>query len=454
MSDKKNKDLNSKIEILKDEGLDFHAKVSLAASFIDSKVQTELENISGKVKMPGFRAGKVPKSIVEKKYGASARQDVLQHEINHTIDKIVKDNKLNIATDPKLDDFKAESGKDVEFVVKFERAPKVDLPDFKKISIDKPLLKVGDKDIEERLEKIADAAKEYTKESKAKAAKGDQVTLDAIGYVDGVAFEGGNLKAHKLVLGSKTFIDTFEDQLVGTKKGDEVSVNVTFPENYHAANLAGKPSEFKVKVFAVHKPEAVEINDEFAKKFKFDSVDKLKEQIADSVKFEFADSIKTIMKMSLFDQLEKVLDFEVPASLVEREYNILKSQGEELKASDETLKTKFEKDLDKYYRKLALRRVRIGLMLAEYVKEKNLRIEQNDIRQAIIDQARSFPGQESAVFDYYQKNQQALEALKGPILEEKGVKYIFENEVKIKEKEYSKKDLEKFLDKENNRDLI
>ncbi len=450
----KNKDLDAKVEILKDEGLNFQVKVTLPAGLIDSKVQNEIASLSGKIKMPGFRAGKVPKAIVEKKYSASARQDVLQHEINHIIDKIVKDNNLNIATDPKLDDFKAENGKDAEFTVKFERSPKVELPDFKKISVEKAVLKVDSKDIDEKLEQIASASKEFTKESKAKAAMGDQITLDAIGYVDGVAFDGGNLKSHKLVLGSKSFIDTFEDQLVGTKKGDEISVNVTFPKEYHAAELAGKPSEFKVKVLAVHKPEAVEINDEFAKKFKFESVEKLKEQIADSIRFEFADSINTIMKMSLFDQLEKMLDFEVPASLTEREYNILKSQGEELKASDETLKDKSEKDLDSYYQKLAMRRVRIGLMLAEYVKAKELRIEQNDIREAIMAQARSFPGQEMAIFDYYQKNQNALEALKGPILEEKGVKHIFDNEVKLKEKEYSKKDLEKFLEKENNRDLV
>lgn len=454
MLEKKSKDLDTTVAIIKDEGLDFQAKVTIAASFIDAKVQAELKNVSTKVKMPGFRPGKIPKATIERKYSASVRQDVLEREINHIIDKIVKDNKLNIATNPKLEDSKYEVGQDVEFTVKFERSPKVELPDFKKISIEKAVLKVDSKDINEKLEKIADASKEFTKESKAKAAMGDQITLDAIGYVDGVAFDGGNLKSHKLVLGSKSFIDTFEDQLVGAKKDDEITVNVTFPKEYHAADLAGKPSEFKVKVLAVHKPTAVEINDEFAKKFKFENVEKLKEQIADSIRFEFADSINTIMKMSLFDQLEKMLDFEVPESLTEREYDILKSQGEELEASDETLKSKSEDDLDSYYRKLAMRRVRIGLMLAEYVKEKNIRIEQNDIREAIMAQARSFPGQEMAIFDYYQKNQNALEALKGPILEEKGVKHIFDNEVKLKEKEYSKKDLEKFLEKENNRDLV
>jgi trigger factor len=454
MAEKKIYDLDIRTTILKDEGLEFHAKVEIPINIINDKIQKELLNLSSKVKMDGFRAGKVPKNIVQKKYGASVRGDILQHEVSHAIDKIVKDNKLNIATDPKIEEFKAEDGKDVEFKLKFERLPKIEMPDFKKVSVEKPILKIDDKDVSEKLNKLAEFSKDFSKESKSKASKGDQVTIDAIGYVDGEAFEGGKLNSHKLVLGSKSFIDTFEDQLIGTKKGDEVTVKVKFPEKYHAENLAGKPSEFKVKVLTVHKPDETEINDEFAKKFKHESVDKLKEQISSNLKAEFADPINTIMKMSLFDQLEKVLDFEVPTSLVDREYEILKSQAQQLKESDDTLKGKSEEDLDKYYKKLSLRRVRIGLMLAEYVQLKKLTIEQNDIKDAVMAQARNFPGQEMEIIEYYQKNQSALEALKGPILEEKGVKYLFENEIKIKEKEYSRKELEKFLEKENNRDLI
>jgi len=454
MTDKKNKGPETKITELKNEGLDFQVKVKIPSSIIETKVQDELLKLVSRVTMPGFRPGKVPVSTVEKKHGASVRQDVLAHETNHITQRIIKENKLNIATDPKIEDLKNETGKDVEFTLKFERLPKIDIPDFKKISIDKPVLKVAEKDIDEKIEKLAEFSKDYSKESKSKAAKGDQVTIDAVGYVDDVAFEGGKLTGHKLVLGSKSFIDTFEDQLVGTKKDEEVTVNVTFPENYHAADLAGKPAKFEVKILAVHKPEEVEINDEFAKKFKFESVEKLREQVANNIRAEFAEPIGTIMKMSLFDQLEKMLDFEVPASLIQREYQILKSQGEQLKESDPSLKDKADKDLDKYYQKLALRRVRIGLMLAEYVQAHELRIEQNDIKAAVMSQARNFPGQEMAIIEYYQKNQNALEALKGPILEEKGVKHIFENAIKIKEKEYSRKDLEKFLEKENNRDLI
>lgn len=454
MSENKIKSADCKVKILKDEGLNFEVKIQIPADIIDSKINSELSNVSTKVKMDGFRAGKVPKSVVEKKYGTSVRQDILQQEINLMINNVVKDNNLVIAADPKIDDFKAEKGRDIEFNVKFERMPKVDMPDFKKISIEKAILQVSEKDLEERLAKLAESSKEFLIESTTKATKGDQVTLDAVGYVDGVAFDGGKLQGHKLVLGSKSFIDTFEDQLIGVKKGDEVTVKVTFPENYHATDLAGKPSEFIVKVIAVHKPHKTEINDEFAKKFNIESVEKLKEQVSEAIKIEYSEPVNTIMKMNLFDQLEKILTFEVPSSLIDREYQILKSQGEELKKSDESLKGKNDEELDTYYHKLALRRVRIGLMLAEYVQVKGIIIDQDDIRQAIAAQTRSFPGQEMAIVEYYQKNPKALEALKGPILEEKGVQYIFNNEINIKEKHYSRNELENYLDQENNRDLV
>ena len=310
---------------------------------------------------------------------------------------------------------------------------------------EKPVLDVSKKDIDEQLDRILSFSKSYDKETKSKAKSGDQVTIDAIGYVNGEAFDGGKLNSHKLVLGSKSFIPGFEDQLIGSKAGDDVSVKVDFPKDYHSKDLAGKPSEFKVKVLAVHQESTQKIDDEFAKKFKCENVEQLREQISKNISSNYDESILTFMKMELFDKLEELLKFEIPASLLEREKEILKGQSSKL-GEDAEIKNMSDKEKVKYFDDLAARRVRIGLMLAEYVKQKGLSITEEDLRHALIEQAKNYPGQEQMVIEFYQKNKNALENLKGPILESKGVKAIFANEVVIKEKRYTADKLEKFLE--------
>lgn len=434
------------ISELKNDKTEFHAKVTIPVNSITGEIDQELKGIDKTAKMHGFRVGKVPTHILKKKYASSIRADIVRKKINSTIDELIKKNNLNIAMDPAIEDLENEDDKDLAFTLKFELLPEIKLPEFKKISIEKPVMKVSEKDVNEQINRIAEFSKTYEKESKGKAASGDQLTIDAVGYVDGKAFEGGKLEGHKLVLGSNTFIPGFEDQLIGSKAGDDVKVKVTFPEKYHAENLAGKPSEFKVQVKAVHKVITPKIDDEFAKKFKCDTLEKLKEQIKENLSTSYQEPIHILIKMNLFDKLENMLKFEVPKSLIEREISILEKQSDQF--SDLDLNKKSDKEKAEYFEKLAARRVRIGLVLAEYVKQKNLKITEDDIRQAIIAQARNYPGQEKQVIEFYQKDPQALEALKGPILEEKGVKEIFDNEIIINEKSYSKDKLEELLEKE------
>lgn len=431
---------------LKNDKTEFHAKVTIPVNSITGEIDQELKGIAKTAKMDGFRVGKVPTHILKKKYASSIRADIVRKKINSTIDELIKKNNLNIAMDPAIEDLENEDDKDLAFTLKFELLPEIKLPEFKKIAIEKPVMKVSEKDINEQINRIAEFSKTYEKESKGKAVSGDQLTIDAVGYIDGKAFEGGKLEGHKLVLGSNTFIPGFEDQLIGSKVGDDVKVKVTFPEEYHAENLAGKPSEFKVQVKAVHKAITPKIDDEFAKKFKCDTLEKLKEQIKENLSTSYQEPIHILMKMNLFDQLENMLKFEVPKSLIEREISILEKQSDQFAELD--LNKKSDKEKAKYFEKLAARRVRIGLVLAEYVKQKNIKITEDDVRQAIIAQARNYPGQEKQVIEFYQKDRQALEALKGPILEEKGVKEIFDNEIIINEKSYSKDKLEELLEKE------
>lgn len=431
---------------LKNDKTEFHAKVTIPVNSITGEIDQELKGIAKTAKMDGFRVGKVPTHILKKKYTSSIRADIVRKKINSTIDELIKKNNLNVAMDPAIEDLENEDDKDLAFTLKFELLPEIKLPEFKKIAIEKPVMEVSEKDINEQINRIAEFSKTYEKESKGKAVSSDQLTIDAVGYVDGKAFEGGKLEGHKLVLGRNTFIPGFEDQLIGSKVGDDVKVKVTFPEEYHAKNLAGKPSEFKVQVKAVHKAITPKIDDEFAKKFKCDTLEKLKEQIKENLSASYQEPIHTLIKMNLFDQLENMLKFEVPKSLIEREISILEKETDRFAELD--LNKKSDKEKAKYFEKLAARRVHIGLVLAEYVKQKNLKITEDDVRQAIIAQAKNYPGQEKQVIEFYQKDRQALEALKGPILEEKGVKEIFDNEIIINEKSYSKDKLEELLGKE------
>ncbi len=435
------------ISELKKDKTEFHVKVTISVHDISKQIDTELANVAKTAKMDGFRVGKVPLAVLRKKYVPTIRNGIARDKIDAAIKQVVKDNKLNIAFDPVIEDFKNEDKQDIEFVLKFELLPVITLPDFKKISIEKPVLDVSKKDIDEQLDRIVSFSKSYDKETKSKAKSGDQVTIDAIGYVDGESFEGGKLNAHTLVLGSKSFIPGFEDQLIGSKAGDDVSVKVDFPKDYHSKDLAGKPSEFKVKVLAVHQESTQKIDDEFAKKFKCENVEQLREQISKNISSNYDESILVLMKMKLFDKLEELLKFEIPASLLEREKEILKGQSSQL-GDDAEIKNMSDKEKVKYFDDLAARRVRIGLMLAEYVKQKALSITEEDIRNAIIAQTKVYPGQEQMVIEFYQKNKNALENLKGPILETKGVLAIFANEVVIKEKSYTTDKLEKLLESE------
>jgi trigger factor len=435
---------------LKHDTTDFHVKVTVPAKEISAETEKELGKLAKTAKLDGFRVGKVPASVLQKKYGHALRSDAVKNKIMQAMKDVVKDKNLRILTDPEVDDLKNEEGKSLEFTLKYQLLPEIPMPDFKKISIEKPVLEIKDKQIDEQMEKLVGLAKEYNKESKTKAKKGDQVTIDAVGSVGGKEFAGGKLTSHKLVLGSGAFIPGFEDQLIGAKAGDDVLVKVDFPKEYHEKTLAGKASEFKVKVLAVHSESEAKLNDEFAKKFNFENLAALREQVSKNLSESYAEPIETMMKMSLFDKLEGMMKFEVPKSLLEREANILKGQASQIE--DEELSAKSAKEQDAYFNKLASRRVKLGLMLAEYVKIHKLQIEKADMNRAIMAQARHFPGRENEIINLYLKNPNALESLKGPILEDKAVRNIFEKEVKLTEKTYTKEKLEKLLATEDNRD--
>jgi trigger factor len=446
-----------KLEKIKDEALEKHFKVTIPAKELSIAIDGELEKISVTIKMPGFRAGKVPLSLIKKKYGDAVRADAIESQVKKAVMKVIDDNKLKAAARPNIDDLKADEGKDLSFVIKLDVLPEIKYPDLKKISIERPVLKVESKDVDDYVNKLVEENPVYTKESKVKAVKGDQVTIDFVGYVDEKAFEGGSMKGHKLVLGSGQFIPGFEDQLIGNKAGDEVKVKVSFPETYHAKDLAGKEAIFETKLHEVNKPENLEINDALGKKYGFEDLIAFKKDIERILKTSSQDEIFDVVKMRLFDQLEKLLSFDVPTTMLDNEFNMIKKQAGNILKSNKTeeedtkktsKKTKSEEIDDEKYKKIALRRVRIGMFISDYAQKEEIKLDNKDLTEAINKQARMFPENRQFIIDYYIKNQQALESLKGSILEEKSVKHILNKEITVKDKEYSMKDLEKFLESE------
>lgn len=432
-----------KINEIKNNSTDLHIRVTIPFQEISYEINQELDKLAKNAKVDGFRVGKVPIILLQKKYGNSLHEEAVRNKIIKAISDIKKDRSLKVFIEPKIEDIKNEENKDLEFTIKYQLLPNINMLDLKKVSIDKPVLNLEDKDVDAELELLVNSSKKYDRICESEAKNGDQVTIDAIGYVEGKAFDGGKLSSHQLVLGSNTFIPGFEEQLIGTKSGDEISVKVSFPNSYHEETLAGKPSEFKVKVLKVHNETPLVLDNDFAKKFGFENLQELKDHVRKTICDNYEDSVTSMMTVKLFNKLEDVLEFDIPPSLIEREIRVLKK--EVLEKNIEKLKTKTEEDKELYFIKLATRRVRLGLMISEYITLHKLEVNNADIQKAVMSQAKKSPGKESDVINFYSKNSHALNSLKDSILESKAIRRIFENEVKLVEKSYNKTGIDLLL---------
>ena len=426
------------VKELKNEGLELEYLVTIPFAKLEEAASAKLMKVAKTVKIDGFRPGKVPMKIVEQRYKSAVLREALEDKVESEVSSLIREKNLKLASQARVDDLKFEDGKDVEFKVILEKMPEIKEFDFSKIKIEKPVVKISDKEVLEKIEKLAESRTNFKIAAKTtKAKEGDKVMIDFEGFLNGEVFEGGKGENFGLVLGSKTFIPGFEDQLIGSKAGDDVTVKVKFPEEYGAKDLAGKGTEFKVKVHEVHKPEPVEINDELAVQFGAKDLEDLKSNMKSSIEKSFEGASIEHQKMKLFDALENSLDFDAPASLVKREEELMLEQLQQYKDSDPELKKMNDKELAEYAAKVSLRRVKIGLMLADYADKNDIRPDSNDFRAAIMAQARSFPGREMEVFEFYQKNPRAAQSLSGPIIEDKSVRHILENKVKLNEKEYT-----------------
>ena len=434
-----------KVTELESKGLSKSYKVVAESEDINKEYNARLNNVAKKAKIQGFRAGKAPVEMIKKKYHKDIMAEVLDELIQKGTNEVITSNKLRLVNQPKVKVLSFDEGKDMEMEVSCEILPDVKIGDFSKISLERLTADVPANEIDKAVEYLAESHKETVVAEGKKAEKGDTVMIDFVGSVDGVEFNGGKGENYPLELGSGSFIPGFEDQLIGATANSEINVNVKFPDNYHAKDLAGKDSVFAVKVKEVREPKKVEINDEWAKSIGAESLEKLRENLSSRIKTDYDNASKMKLKRQLLDVLDKEYSFEVPQSLIDAEYDAIIQQYEQAKKMgrlDEEEKSKKEEDLLKDYKDIAIRRVKLGLLLSEVGQNAKISINPEDINNAIMNEAKRYPGQEKLVLDYYLKNKNAVEALKAPIFEEKIIDHIL-SLAKLTDKKVSVEELYK-----------
>ena len=409
------------------EGLKRGYTITVTAAELDAKVQEKLIEAQPEIEMKGFRKGKVPMALLRKQYGERLMGDAMQDAIDGAMKSHFETTGDRPALQPEVkmtnDDWK--EGDDVVVSMAYECLPAIPEVDLSAIKLERLVAKAESAAVDEALENLAGSAKNFEDRKKGtKAKSGDQVVIDFLGKVDGEAFEGGAGTDYPLELGSNSFIPGFEDQLVGAKAGEEVAVNVTFPAEYGAKHLAGKAAVFDCTVKAVKAPKPAEINDDLAKNFGAESLDALKAQIAERLEAEYQGAARAVLKRGLLDQLDKLVTFDLPPSLLEAEASQIAHQlwhedhpevhdhnHEAVEVTDE-------------HRTLAARRVRLGLVMAEMGRKAEIEVTDAEMTQAVMAAARQYPGQERAFFDFVKNNANVQQQLRAPIFEDKVVDHI------------------------------
>jgi trigger factor len=430
------------------EGLKRSYTVVVGASELASKLEAEVGKMAPQVKMPGFRPGKVPANLIKKMHGPALEGQVLESSIQDVTQKILTDYKIRPAMQPKIDVKNYGPDKDLEFSIAVEILPDVPPVSLDGISLERLIAPVSDADVQDSVERLVSSQKSWEAADAKHAAKsGEAVVIDFIGKVDGVAFDGGTGEAMQVELGSGQLIPGFEDQMIGLKAGDEKLINVTFPADYQSNELKGKAATFDISVKEVKLSKPMEINDEMAKSFGLESLDKLKEILKTQVEREHEGLSRTYVKRKLLDALAAQHDFAVPEGMVEAEFEQIWSQLQTEVGEDEAEKAKLEAEKDDY-RNIAVRRVRLGLLLSEIGQSNNVQITQAEMNQLIAREAVKYPGQQKEVVKYFQDNQMAAAQLRAPLYEEKVVDYIL-SKITVTEKTVTKADIEAAIQDES-----
>ena len=420
---------------IKNEGLLREYTITLLASEIEEKVDYRLEDLRKTANIPGFRPGKVPTALLKKRFGKNVMGEVLEQAVSESSRQAIEDNTLRPAMQPNIEITKFEEGEDLEYKMAVEIMPDIEPMDFSKIEVERLVAKADEKEVSETIDRLAQQYRNSEPIKRArKARKNDVIVIDFKGTIDGEAFDGGSAEGHHLELGSNQFIPGFEDQLIGAKAGESLSVPVTFPEDYGAETLAGKEALFEVEVKEIREMVDTVVDDEFAKTLGQESLEDLQKSIAERLEQDYASLSRERLKRELLDILENEHEFEVPPGMVDSEFDSIWAQVEETRRqqeageaeADEEDEGKSDDELKEDYRKISTRRVQLGLLLTEVGNSNNVEVTAEEVNRALMTEAQKYPGREKEFIEMYRNSQEAMAAMRAPIFEEKVVDFILE----------------------------
>ena len=421
-----------KVTSIKEEGLSKIYQIIIPYSKVDKAIEVRLKEVALNAKIDGFRKGKVPVSIIKSRYETQVRGEVVEKQVSESIKNLFSEKKIRPAIQPKVDfEGKPLDEKDIKFKLSIEVFPEIKMIDFSNINLERLIANVKDMEVEKALKEIADGQKSFEPiKDKRKSKKGDAVLIDFKGKIDGEYFEGGSSENHQLELGSGQMIPGFEDQLVGLNINDEKELKVTFPDNYPNKKLSGKKSIFEVVIKNIMVSKKTSINEDLAKNMGFPDLRTLKESIKKQIEANYAKTSRNRMKRDLLDILSKQYNFDIPKSMAENENKIIWERFEQDRKAgllDDQDKGKTDSQLKKEYRLIAERRVRLGLLMQEVGSKNNISVDEDEVKNVIMQEARRYPGEEKKVLEFYKKNPEALNAVRGPIYEDKVIDFIIKN---------------------------
>ncbi|WP_455481195.1 trigger factor [Bartonella sp. B12(2025)] len=433
------------------EGLKREIKIVVPASDLEKKLNERLDNTKGKIKLNGFRPGKVPAGYLRKMYGKSFMAEILNEIVSDAPRSILADRNERSALQPQIDineDEQILDGKaDLVFSLKYEVLPKFEIKDFEHTEITREVAAIPEQEIDDQVKRVLSSTRNYSLKD-GLSEEGDRVTIDYLGKLEGVPFEGGADSNAQLILGSKQFILGFEEQLVGVKAGDMKTISVKFPDDYNAVHLAGKDAEFDITVKAVSKPDKLKIDDEAAQKVGLESLDRLREAVRGQIESQYGLMTRQKIKRQILDALDADYNFEIPEGLLEIEFNNIWAQvNNDLKKAERSFEDEgvTEEQAREEYRALAQRRVRLGLVLSEIGMKVGINVSEDELKAAVFEQVRQYPGQEKEIMDFFRNTPEAVANLRAPIFEEKVIDYLL-TRIKVTDKEVTVEELMKEYD--------
>jgi trigger factor len=409
-----------------DEELIKTYEIAIGASFINSKVEETTKEKQKTYKMNGFRPGKVPLDVIRKKEGTVLFFSTAEDIINTEVFNIVKENNYELVSDPNIEIKTMELDTDVVVNAEYTLFPTIPAIDLKTVKIKEYSLKVDELDIEQTIDSLMKNFKDWV-DKDGEVATGDTVKINFVGRIDGEAFDGGKGEDYPLEIGTHSFVDNFEEQLIGKKAGDKVLVKVTFPSDYHSSKLAGKQAEFDVEILKVMSPKEPTLDDDFVmKNFALETVESLKNIVKKEIETSNEATLKTKTRSEVVEKISEILEFNVPQNLIEKRFQ------ETLKSVQKSnLENKKEEEIDEgELRKEAENAVRLGLFLSKIAREQNIAVSKSEVESTIIKNAMRMKGYEQAFMDFYRKNPQLMGNIRAEILENKIIDYVISSALK------------------------